>query len=125
MRLRQCWLHGTVAGGKYLAQLCETVYAGTPISEVFTRHGSEPLLHQFVDRMAMAVATEVNILDPDCVLIGGGVVAMADFPRQELVQRILHHSRKPYPAKDLNLIFTEDAEEKAVVGAAIYGQEKM
>lgn len=115
----------TVAGGKYLARLCETVYADTHISEIFTKHGDEPLLQQFVGRMAMAVATEINILDPDCVLIGGGVVAMADFPKELLVERIRFHARKPYPAKDLNLYFVADEEQKSVLGAAIYGRKQL
>lgn len=115
----------TVAGGKYLAHLCRTVYPDTHISDLFVQHGDEPLLTQFVDRMAMAVATEINILDPDHILIGGGVPSMNGFPRDLLVDRIYYHARKPYPAKDLNLRFVEDGEEKSVVGAALCGLEKL
>lgn len=114
----------TVAGGKYLAYLCRTAYPDTHISQLFVKHGDSPLLQQFVDRMAMAVATEVNILDPDYILIGGGVLAMADFPGELLTQRIYHHTRKPYPANDLNLRFVQDGEEKSVIGAAFYGWEQ-
>ena len=110
----------TVAGGKYLARLCRTVYADTHISQVFSKHGNEPLLQKFVDRMAIAVATEVNILDPDVVLIGGGVPAMADFPRDYLWKRILARARKSLPADELNLIFAEDEADKCIVGAACY-----
>lgn len=115
----------TLAGGKYLAHLCETVYTQTHISDIFTKHGSEPLLLQFVDRLAMAVATEVNILDPHGVLIGGGVPAMADFPREYLEQRILARTRKPLPADSLHVIFAEDEPEKSVAGAAIYVRNAM
>ncbi len=110
----------TLAGGKYLAHLCETVFTQTHISEIFTKHGNDPLLVQFVDRMAMAVATEVNILDPDVVLIGGGVPAMPDFPGEYLIQRILARTRKPLPAESLRIIFVEDEPEKSVAGAAFY-----
>jgi len=114
----------TLAGGRYLAHLCERVYTDTHISEIFTRHGEEPLLRQFVDRMAMAVATEVNILDPDVVLIGGGVANMPDFPKEYLNQRILARTRKPYPAESLCLVYTDDEAEKSVVGAAVYAKNK-
>lgn len=112
----------TLAGGRYLAHLCETVYRDTPIGELFARHGEAPLLRQFVDRMAMAAATEINILNPHCILIGGGVPAMAGFPKDYLLERLRIHTRKPLPESDLNPIFAEDEEEKCVLGAAIYGR---
>lgn len=113
----------TLAGGKYLARLCRTVYAGTPIGELFLKHGNEPILQQFVDRMAMAVATEINLLDPEYILIGGGVPAMEAFPKERLFDRIRFHTRKPLPAEALEIIFTCDTEEKSVIGAAIYAIE--
>lgn len=109
-----------LAGGRYLAHLCQTVYTDTHISEIFIKHGCEPLLQQFVDRMAMAVATEINILDPDVVLLGGGVVNMPDFPKDYLNQRILARTRKPLPAERLHMIHTDDEPDKCVVGAALY-----
>ena len=114
----------TLAGGRYLAHLCRTVYTDTHISELFTKHGEEPLLRQFVDRMAMTIATEVNILDPDVVVIGGGVVAMADFPADYLNERIIFRTRKPFPAEDLHILYAEDGPEKCVIGAAIYARRK-
>lgn len=84
--LRVC--NEILAGGKYLARLRQESYPDTPIEELFTRHGEEPLLQQFVDRMAQAVSTELTILDPDYVLIGGGVPAMKAFPREKLNERI-------------------------------------
>ena len=115
----------TVAGGKYLTHLCKSVYTDTHISEIFTKYGNEPLLRQFIDRMAMAVATEINILNPHDILIGGGVPAMADFPREYLNERILARTRKPFPAGDLQICYTEDELKKCVAGAAIYARSKL
>lgn len=112
-----------LAGGKYLAQLCREQYPDTSISKIFCEHGAEPLLLQFVDRMAIAVATEMNILDPDYVLIGGGVPNMEGFPTNLLLERILFRVRKPYPAQELPIIFTDDVEEKGVVGAVHYARD--
>lgn len=115
-----------LAAGKYLERLCETdIFQGVQIGDLFTAHGTHPLLRQFVDRIAMAIATEVNILDPDVVLVGGGVLAMKNFPIEFLTSCIYEHSRKPYPAENLNLIFTEDDEQKGTIGAALYAWQKM
>ena len=113
-----------LAGGKYLAHLCDTIYRGTFIADLFVKHGSEPLIQQFIDRMAMAVATEINILNPHVILVGGGVPAMLGFPKEHLLERICFHARKPYPAADLSVIFTEDEKEKCVIGAALYARNR-
>lgn len=109
-----------LAGGKYLAVLEREIYPSTPIENMFAEHGQEPELLRFVDRMAIAAATEINILDPDYVLIGGGVTLMRDFPRGLLEKKIREHTRKPFPEQSLRLIFTQDEPEKSVIGAAIY-----
>ena len=109
-----------VAGGKALARLRRARYPETPIEELFSRHGDKPELINIVDGMAVAVATEINILDPDQVLLGGGVLNMRDFPRDLLDRRIREHTRKPLPWGELKLIYTEDEPEKSVIGGAIY-----
>ena len=108
-----------IAGGKYLAKLCAEVYPNTPISDIFTKHGQDSQLQDFVDRIAMTVALEINILNPDYVLVGGGVTNMKDFPLPLLTEKIHSHVRKPYPEKSLQLFFTEDTDVKCVVGAGI------
>ena len=114
-----------IAGGKYLARIQKEAFPDTPVAELFTRHGGDERLCRFIDRMAIAVATEVNLLDPDRILLGGGVIAMADFPREALVDRILLHARKPFPADNIKVLFPQDFEEKTVLGAAIYGWNAM
>ena len=111
-----------LAGGKYLAHLQAARYPDTPVGELFALRGEDEDLRQFVERMAQAIATEINILDPDHVLIGGGVVAMQDFPTDMLSERIYVHVRKPYPANNLEILFTADECEKGVIGAAYYAK---
>lgn len=112
-----------LAGGKYLAKLCRETYVDTPVGEIFKRHGQDALLQDFVDRIAVTVATEINILNPDYVLVGGGVPDMQDFPVDFLEERIREHTRKPYPEKTLRIFFVQDADEKSVAGAGIYAME--
>jgi allose kinase len=107
-----------LAGGKYLAKLCRERFGDTPIQDLFVRHGKTAELQTFIDHMAIAVATEVNILDPDCVLIGGGVPNMKGFSTELLEKKIHEHTRKPCPEQDLKIIFVEDDDKKGVLGAA-------
>ena len=114
-----------VAGGKALARIQKERFPETPINEMFLRHGQERALVELIDGMAMAAATEINILDPDQVLLGGGVLNMQGFPREILDQKIREHTRKPLPCRELNLIYTDDEPEKSVVGGAIYACRKL
>lgn len=114
-----------LAGGKYLAHLQATQFPQTPIEALFLRHGDTPQLAQFLHYMALTIATEVNIFDPDCVLIGGGIPAMAGFPWEALVEKTRAHVRKPLPAEDLHLLHAADFPEKGVLGAALYAKEAL
>lgn len=106
------------AGGKYLIKNQKEKWPDCPQEELFIRHGDE--LKVFVDRMAQAVCAELNILDPDYVIIGGGVPDIPGFPKEYLAELIYARCRKPYPADDLKLIFADEDEKKGVMGAAIY-----
>lgn len=114
-----------LAGGKRLVELCRTVFPDTHIGDVFVEHAGHPEIIRFIDRMAMTVATEVNILDPHCVLIGGGVPNMQGFPRDLFLELLLKHTRKPLPAEDLRVFFTGDREEKCVLGSAMYAASQL
>lgn len=113
-----------LAGGKYLAHLQQTRFPDIPIESLFTLRGDSPELAQMLHYMAMTIATEVNIFDPDCVLIGGGIPSMADFPWDALVAQTLAHTRKPYPANTLQLLRADDSPEKSIIGAALYAREQ-
>lgn len=114
-----------LAGGKFLTGLCREQYRHTPIQEIFEKHGKEPLLLEFVQRMAITVSTEINILNPDHVILGGGVLSMKDFPVSYLAEKIYEYTRKPYPADSLSLIFSEDEKTKTVLGAAAYARRQI
>ena len=80
------------AGGKALVRLQKALYPDTPVGEIFTRHHHDQPLLDVIDGMAVSVATEVNILDPDYILLGGGVLNMPDFPRSVLKEQIIKRS---------------------------------
>ena len=114
-----------IAGGKALARIQRERYPETPIGEMFVRHGEERALIDFIDGMACAAATEINILDPDHVLLGGGVMNMRDFPRALFDEKLREHTRKPLPWQELKPVYTGDEPDKSVVGGAIYARRQL
>lgn len=108
----------TLCSGYHLADLCEEHFPDCPIAEVFTRHGDDPLLLDFIDTLALPLASEITILDPDCIVLGGGVMNMADFPARRLLDAIRKHTRQPYPRNDLEFHFAENSQMCGVAGGA-------
>lgn len=112
-----------IAAGKYLVKLCNEIYKDTSIEDIFVKHKDDLLIKKFVDCVAIAAATEINILNPDYIILGGGVLNMKEFPIKELEKSIHIHTRKPYPEQGIQIIFAEDDEQKGIVGAALYAME--
>ncbi|MBQ7169474.1 MAG: allose kinase [Synergistaceae bacterium] len=123
-----CGLTGcmeNLAGGKYLARLQREVWPETDIADTFTLHGDDVRIAEYISRMAMCISAEVNILDPDYVIVGGGVPDMKGFPREALHREIIAHTRKPLPAGNLRVIYADDEPGKCVAGAGYYACDRM
>ena len=114
-----------LGGGRKLSELCETEFSGTPIQEIYLRHGSSDSVRQQIEVMAAAVATEVNILDPDYVVLGGGLLQMEGFPMDYFRERIFLHTRKPYPLNNLKLLLARPNQENGIIGAGLRGWEQL
>lgn len=111
-----------MAGGKFLAKYCDEKECD--ISEVFVNDRESVEIDEYLDNIAIAISTEINILDPDQVLLGGGVLQMQAFPKKALEKKIREHTRKPFPEANLKLNFVEDDLKKGVIGAALYAMKE-
>lgn len=109
------------ASGRYLEKLCNRLFPGEPIRDVFARHASHPEIERFVEFLSFPVATELNIFDPDYIILGGGILQMPGFPRKKLEKALYKHARKPYPADNMKILYAPVGQENGVIGAALYG----
>jgi len=109
--------------GKALSELQQTVFPQTPINMLFAEHGGHPRLNTFTEELAIPVATEIYILDPETVIIGGGIPQMEGFPSALLERAIYRRARKPYPACGMSVCYSPGDSHNGVTGAVIYGFE--
>ena len=112
----------TIASGKHLEELAVRFFPQTDIKKVFKEHGNSPILKLFVQNLAVPIATQINILDIQLCIIGGGVVDMEGFPKEQLFDWVHFYVRKPYPQKNLRLIFTRHNQQSGVFGSAVFAQ---
>ena len=115
----------TRCSGKRLEYLCEKYFPDVPIREVFKYHGNSPIIIKFVKDLAIPIATEINILDPDYSIIAGGVALMEDFPKELLIEAIHEKVRKPYPEENLEIMFSEHDQQSGIFGSGIYAHEML
>jgi allose kinase len=105
------------ASGHVLADLAER-YA-VPVAELFMQ--AHPDLQQqlagFVEDHARAVATAVALLDPELVLLGGGIPQMAGYPHEHFETTLRAHLQSPYPAFQLRLAWASLGQQAAPHGA--------
>ena len=121
-----CGNHGcaeTLVGGKYLSALQKKYFPDTDISQLFVKHSTHSLIQDYVKNLALPIATEINIIDPSTVILGGGVVSMEGFPKDIFEQNIRFFSRKPLPEKNLKFIYSADDGKNGVIGAGIFALE--
>lgn len=109
------------ACGKVLAEIAKIRYQ-CPVSEIFTRYGDREDVRDVVRMCALATATEVTILDPVCVILGGGVTQMLDFPMDYFEKTISENLRIPEPRKSLRIIPASPDPEAGIIGAAIHAE---
>lgn len=104
--------------GRTLATLAEEKYH-CAVEDIFTLHGEEAEVREVVRICAAAAATEITILDPVCVILGGGVTKMRAFPEEYFRKCVKENLRIPNPRESLRIIPASDDPEAGVVGAAL------
>ena len=113
------------ASGKRLREIRDTVFPQTPMEEIFIRHLGHEAIDAFLECLSIPVATEITILDPDYVILGGGVLQTPGFPKADFERLIRRHTRKPFPEANLRLVYAKEAQENGVIGAGLCALEAM
>ena len=106
------------ASGKVLHMLAEHELH-CPVEKIFTDYLQDEKVQEFITMTAIAIAAEVTILDPVCVILGGGVVNMPGFPLELLTGRVKENLRIPDPRASLKIMMSSGAPEAGVAGAVL------
>ena len=106
------------ASGRALVALAER--HGVPVPALFTAAGDAGLraaLAAVIRDQALAIASAVALLSPKIVLLGGGVVDMAGYPRDRLATAIAARFPLPAAVQTLDLRWASLGWRAAIWGA--------
>lgn len=112
----------TLTSGNWLAGWKRQHAEDIAFEEVFALYGEHPDLLEFVSRLGRTIATEMNILDPQYLILGGGVLSMTGFPLLRLEQEIRRNLRGPQPANGLKIVQSGVTDETGCRGACLAAQ---
>lgn len=106
------------ASGRTLAELAEKL--DCPVEKIFVRFGDNEAVRDVVHAAAVAAATEITILDPAYVFLGGGVIDMEGFPLDTFEDTVRENLRIPCPRQTVRFLRASGKPEAGMVGAAIH-----
>ena len=92
---------GLYGAGLRLQQIHNMIFPDTPRDELFVRHGDHPIFRDYLAMMAYPIAMEINILDPEYLIIGGAIPSMRGFPRKLLEEEIRRQVYDPGPGREM------------------------
>lgn len=107
----------TITSGNWLKEWALNHFPDTNLTEIFSLHGGHPELTAFIDRLAKIIASEINIIDPEYLILGGGVLAMPHFPLDVLQQKIFRHLRPPVTQAGLKIVISHATDHTGCRGA--------
>lgn len=91
------------------------------VTHVFKARRSNPILSDelraIVRDQAYVIASGIALLSPRVVLVGGGIVQMEDYPKEDLLANLLEHLPLPQEISPLDLRWAQLSWEAAVWGA--------
>lgn len=108
--------------GRYLQNLRLKRFPDRHISEMFSAIKGTEEYYGYIEILSTVLAGALNLMDPNALIIGGGVASMKDFPKAELYERIYYHAMKPVPAESLNVLYPPEREDAGVFGAVQYAR---
>lgn len=111
--------------GAQLQRIRSQYYPHTGIGEIFTNHRKDPAIQEYVESLSYPISTEITILDPDFVVMGGGVMIMKDFPMEDLICQVKKRTRHPYPSENLEFIIPEHTQMSGVAGGGLAAFDAM
>ncbi|MGY6031472.1 allose kinase [Phytobacter sp. AG2a] len=114
----------TVCSGLALRRWYEQQPRDYELGDLFVHAQEEPFVQALLDHAARAIATSINLFDPDAVILGGGVMDMPSFPRDTLIAATRTHVRRPLPWEAVRFLAASSSAFNGAQGAAALARSR-
>ena len=111
--------------GRALVAIRNRFFRDDPLDQLFAGNEKSKPVMSFLSGLSMVISQEMIILDPDRVVLGGGVVHMQGFPVDNLIHMVANHLRSPEISNDIQWYVAPDAQHAGVLGAGMYAFDQL
>ncbi|SFL48581.1 allose kinase [Halanaerobium salsuginis] len=111
------------AAGKKISHLTKEYQ--TNIENFFIDFAGRQESQAIIENILFGIIVAVNILDPEVIILGGGVFGMRAFPLDYLIKEIKNRVRNKFVAEQLQIMTTKQKTFGGCLGAGIYGFNKI
>lgn len=108
----------TVCSGLALRRWYEQQPRHYALGDLFLHAAQTSFIQAMLESAARAIATSINLFDPDAVILGGGVMDMPAFPRETLIALTQKYLRRPLPYQAVRFIAASSSAFNGAQGAA-------
>lgn len=113
------------ASGWRLQEIRRSCYPDTQIQDMFTLHGEEEPLKEFIRACANVYAIMATIFNPDTMVVGGGVTEMQGFPREAFEAEVNRQTGTDVMAYGFDYLYSREYVGKGVIGAAVFARQRL
>jgi len=106
------------ASGKFLEKLRDIYNCSS--KSVFLCKKAKDKVDKFIEALSFAISTGINLLDPDVLVIGGGLLKSERFPWNKLVQQIKEKTRAPLPRENVKIVRAQLGYKACLLGGYAY-----
>ncbi len=114
----------TVCSGTALRRWYNQTLRNYELGELFIHAINEPFVQELLDHASRAIATSINLFDPDVVILGGGVMDMHSFPRDAVIANIQSYLRRPLPFEAVQFVAASSSSFNGALGAAMLARSR-
>ncbi|MDO4174205.1 MAG: allose kinase [Eubacteriales bacterium] len=122
-----CGKHGCCecyASGWRLQEIRKTYFPDTKIEDMFTLHREEKPMRDFVKACAHIYAVMATIFNPNSMIVGGGVMEMKDFPREDFEEAVNAETGTDVMSYGFQYIYSKPFVGKGVIGATLFARSR-
>lgn len=113
------------SSGWRLQEIRSKYYPDTEIKDMFTLHAEEEPMQEFIRACANVYAIMATIFNPDTLIVGGGVMEMADFPREQFERAVNESTGRDVMEYGFDYLYSREFVGKGVIGAAVFARKQL